>query len=48
MENAVIFYGHLNILRSLGIFLWPFGNVVSILVYFPSLWYIVPRKIWQP
>jgi hypothetical protein len=43
MENAGIFYGHLeyfmviwNILRSFGIFFWPFGYVVVI-------WYIFPR-----
>jgi hypothetical protein len=29
--------------------LWPFGNVVVIgYTYFPSFWYIVSRKIWQP
>jgi hypothetical protein len=38
-----------NILRSFGIFYGPFCNVVVIwYIYFPSFWYIVSRKIWQP
>jgi hypothetical protein len=36
MDNAGIFYGHLEILRSFGFILWPFGNVAEI-------WYIFPR-----
>jgi hypothetical protein len=47
MENAGIFYGHLNILRSFGIINGHFAVVI---------WYISPRfgicivsrKIWQP
>jgi hypothetical protein len=47
-----ICYGHLeyvmviwNILRSFGIF---YGHLVMLyLIYFPSFWYIVSRKIWQ-
>jgi hypothetical protein len=42
MENADMFMIIWNILRS-------FGNIVVIwFTYFPSFWYIVSRKIWQP
>jgi hypothetical protein len=33
-----------SIVRSIWSILWTYGNFV----YFPSLWYIVSRKIWQP
>jgi hypothetical protein len=36
MENAVIFYGHLEYFTVIWHILWPFGNVVVI-------WYIFPR-----
>jgi hypothetical protein len=36
MENAVIFYGHLEYSTAIWYILWPFGNVVVI-------WYIIPR-----
>jgi hypothetical protein len=29
-------------------FLWTFGTFCCDLVHFPPVWYIVPRKIWQP
>jgi hypothetical protein len=41
-------YFILKILRPLGIHfmaIWSFGGIW---VYFPPLWYIVSRKIWQP
>jgi hypothetical protein len=37
-----------NILQSFGIFYEKFGKCCGNLVYFPSFWYIVSRKIWQP
>jgi hypothetical protein len=36
MENAGIFYGHLEYFTAIWHILWPFGNVVVI-------WYIFPR-----
>jgi hypothetical protein len=36
MENAGIFYGHLEYFTVIWYILWPFGNVVVI-------WYIFPR-----
>jgi hypothetical protein len=36
MENAVIFYGHLEYFTVIWYILWPFGTVVVI-------WYIFPR-----
>jgi hypothetical protein len=36
MENAGIFYGHLEHFTVIWYILWPFGNVVAI-------WYIFPR-----
>jgi hypothetical protein len=55
MENAGIFYGHLeyfmviwNILQAIWYILWPVGNIVVIWYIFPRFWYIVSRKILQP
>jgi hypothetical protein len=36
-----IFYGHLVYFMAIWYILWPFG------ILFP-VWYVVPRKIWQP
>jgi hypothetical protein len=36
MENAGIFYGHLEYFTAIWYILWPFGNVVVI-------WYMFPR-----
>jgi hypothetical protein len=36
LENAGIFYGHLEYFSVIWYILWPFGNVVVI-------WYIFPR-----
>jgi hypothetical protein len=36
MENASIFYGHMEYFTVIWYILWPFGNVVVI-------WYIFPR-----
>jgi hypothetical protein len=41
MENAGIFYGHLEYFMAI----W---QCCGIWVYFPSFWFIVSRKIWQP
>jgi hypothetical protein len=41
MENASLFYGHLEYFVAI----WQCcGNLLN----FPSFWYIVSRKIWQP
>jgi hypothetical protein len=42
MENAGIFYGHLEYFTPIWYVLWPIGNVVVI-------WYIFPRfgKLYQ-
>jgi hypothetical protein len=50
MEWKMLFYIEViyDILRPLGIFLWAFGNFVVIWYIFSPLWYVVPRKIWQP
>jgi hypothetical protein len=40
MENAGIFYGHLEYFLVIWYMLWPFGSL--------SFCYIVSRKIWQP
>jgi hypothetical protein len=39
MENAGIFYGHLEYFTVIWYILWPFGNVVVI-------WYILPRFVY--
>jgi hypothetical protein len=44
MKNVVIYSGHLQYFTTIGYILWAFW----VLVYFPPLWYIVSRKIWQP
>jgi hypothetical protein len=36
MENAGIIYIHLEYFTVIWYILWPFGNVMVILVYFPS------------
>jgi hypothetical protein len=49
MGNAGIFYGHLEYFTAIWLIIWPFGTVVvNWYTYFPSLWYIMSRKIWQP
>jgi hypothetical protein len=48
MENAGIFYGHLEHLTVILYILWPFGNVVVIWYIFPRFWKVASRKIWQP
>jgi hypothetical protein len=41
MENAGLFYGHLEYFAVIWYILWPFGNVVVIwYTYLPSFWYI--------
>jgi hypothetical protein len=49
LEWKMLVYDYMviwNILRPFGTFYG--GNVVVILVYFPTIWYIVSIKIWQP
>jgi hypothetical protein len=48
MENAVIFYYHLDYFTVIWYNLWPFGIVCSHLVYFSRVGMFGPRKIWQP
>jgi hypothetical protein len=48
IENVGIFYGHWQYFTAIWYILWPLGNVVVILYSYPSFWYIVFRKIWQP
>jgi hypothetical protein len=40
--------GHLEYFATIVYILWAFGNFVVVWYIFPPLWYIVPRKIWQP
>jgi hypothetical protein len=47
MENVVIFSGHLEYLRPLGIIYCHLENSVVILYIFP-FWFVLQRKIWQP
>jgi hypothetical protein len=54
MEKVGIMYGNLiyfkivwYILGQSGIFHGYWGNLIAIWYIFP-VWYIVPRKIWQP
>jgi hypothetical protein len=45
MENAGIFYGHLEYFTVIWYLLWPFGNVVvNWYTYFPSFWYMYSAK----
>jgi hypothetical protein len=48
MENIVIFYDDLIYFAAIGNIIWPFGILWGHLVHFPTFWYLVPRKIWQP
>jgi hypothetical protein len=41
MESVVIYSGHLEYFLTISYILEAFGNFVVI-------WFIVPRKIWQP
>jgi hypothetical protein len=41
MEDVGVFLDIWSILQ-------PFGILKGHLVYFPLIWYVVPRKIWQP
>jgi hypothetical protein len=48
MEKVVTFFGRLEYLKAIWSILWPIGNLVAIWYIFLPLWYILPRKIWQP
>jgi hypothetical protein len=54
-EDVGIFFGHLVYFIDIWYLLWTFGIFYGHLVYFMDiwyiitpLWYVVPRKIWQP
>jgi hypothetical protein len=44
----ILWLYRLCILWLIGKILWPFGEFHGYLVYISPLWYVVPRKIWQP
>jgi hypothetical protein len=48
MENVVIYSGHIWYFTTIGYILWVFENFVVIWYIFIPLWFIEPRKIWQP
>jgi hypothetical protein len=48
MENVGRFSGRLQNFKDIVHILWPFGNFVVIWYSFSSIWYIMPRQIWQP
>jgi hypothetical protein len=49
MENIVTYmFWSLVIVYYHWVFLWAFCNFYGHLVYFSALWYILPRKLWQP
>jgi hypothetical protein len=48
MENAGILYGHLEYFTVNLVYFMAIWLCCGYLVYFPSFWYIVSRKIWQP
>jgi hypothetical protein len=47
MENAGIFYGHLEYFSHL-VILWPFGNVVVIWYIFPCFGILCQEKSGNP
>jgi hypothetical protein len=44
MEDVGILFVHL----AIGYVLWPFGIFKVNWYSFSPLWYVTPRKIWQP
>jgi hypothetical protein len=48
MENAGIFYGHLEYYTVIGYILWPFGNVVVIRHIFPRFGLLCEEKSGNP
>jgi hypothetical protein len=48
MENVVINPGHLEYITTIGYIFCGHLVIFCNFVYFSPLWYIVPRKIWQP
>jgi hypothetical protein len=48
MENAGIFYGHLEYFTVVWYILWPFGNVVVIWYIFPRLGILCQEKSGNP
>jgi hypothetical protein len=48
MEDGIV-YGHLVCFTVIWYILWPFGVFYTwLLGIFSLVWYLVPRKIWQP
>jgi hypothetical protein len=47
LENADIFYSHLEYFMDIWDILWPFGTYCAHLIHFFLFWYHAPRKIWQ-
>jgi hypothetical protein len=47
MENAVIFYDHLEYFTANWYNLWPFGTVCGHLIHFLRFGMFGPRKFWQ-
>jgi hypothetical protein len=45
MENAGIFYGHLEYFTAVWCILWPVGNVVVIWYIFPLFGYCVKKNL---
>jgi hypothetical protein len=48
MENAGIFYGHLEYFTVIWYSLWPFGNVVVIWYIFPCFGILCQEKSGNP
>jgi hypothetical protein len=48
MENAGMFYGHLEYFTVIGDFLWPFGNVVVIWYIFTHFGILCQEKSGNP
>jgi hypothetical protein len=48
MENAGIFYGHLEYITVIRYILWPFGNVVVIWYSFPRFGTLCQEKSGNP
>jgi hypothetical protein len=48
MENASIFYGHLEYFTVIWYILWPFGNVVVIWYSFPRFGILCQEKSGNP
>jgi hypothetical protein len=43
-----LFFGHLVYFTAIWYIFWSFWYILWLLAIFLPLWYVVPRKIWQP